>query len=156
MTRQYAFRSVVLLGLAMGAAVSLGCGNRNSDDDFNPVGQLAVETGQGPVSYVAPQDGTIYVYGGKDNNLVYSGPIKKGETLSVEPKEKRLMIDGRVISSSLDTGNRTRIYLDSREEMSASGGTTSVRTSTGNAPDRVIVEHGPRSTEYRPTDAQSR
>lgn len=155
MTRKLPYISVILLGVAL-AATSVGCGNRNNNDNFIPVGQLAVE-GEGPVSYVAPRDGTIYVYGGNDNNLVYSGPIKKGETFSVEPKEKRLTIDGRIIQEgALDTGNRHRIYLDANDAMGSTGARTSGTTARSGSPDRVIIEHGPRSTEYRPVNPQSR
>lgn len=145
MTRHTTYLATIVTAIALGAA-TVGCANRNQDD-FVPVGQFATE-GEGALSYVAPQDGTVYVYGGKDNRLVYSGPIKRGETLSVDPRAKSLMIDGRVISGALDTGDRHRIYLDARD------GTTSVyresSSAAGTDPDRVIVERGARSTEYRP------
>ena len=86
------FRASVFLAFTVAAA--LGCSGQ--DRRMEPVGTL-VAIGGGPVSYRAPQDGTLYVYDDKIERLVYSGPIREGQVFSVDPRNKRLMLDGRII-----------------------------------------------------------
>lgn len=125
--------------LAIGLVTFAGCGGR--DKTMNPVGKLVAE-GDGAVSYRAPRDGTIYVYDGEIERLVYSGPIREGQVFSVDPRNKRLMLDGSVIQdNALDSGRRHKIYLKDNEPDSES--------SSGSNRDRVILEQGTRTTEYR-------
>jgi hypothetical protein len=132
------FRFSVLLAFTL--APALGCGGR--DRGMSPVGTL-VAVGGGPVSYRSPKDGTIYVYDDKIERLVYSGPIREGQVFSVDPKNGRLMLDGRVIQdNALRSGDRHRIYLRENEPVGTS-------TTIDRDRDRVIVEQGTRSTEYR-------
>ena len=128
----------VLLGLSLAAVT--GCGGR--DNSMTPVGKMVAE-GDGPVSYRAPKDGTIYVYDDKVERLIYSGPVREGQVFSVDPRNKRLMLDGQVIQdNALQSGNRHKIYLKENEPGTAG-------SSSGSSRDRVLVEQGTKTTEYR-------
>ena len=134
------FRAGILLAFTVAAVA--GCNGR--DDRMTPVGRLVAQGG-GAVSYRAPADGTIYVYDDRVEKLVYSGPIREGQVFSVDPRNQRLMLDGQVIQdNALDSGDRHKIYLKENEPGSVSQTTTIDRDR-----DRVIVEQGTKSTEYR-------
>ena len=133
------FRAGVLLAFTLAALA--GCGG--GDKPMTPVGKLVAQGGD-VFSYRAPSDGTIYVYDDRLEKLVYSGPIREGQVFSVDPRNKRLMLDGQVIQdNALDSGDRHKIYLKENEPDTVS------QTTTIDADrDRVIVEQGKQSTEY--------
>lgn len=128
--------------LAFALAALAGCSGR--DRAMTPVGKLVAQGGD-VFSYRAPSDGTIYVYDDRLEKLAYSGPIREGQTFTVDPRNKRLMLDGQVIQdNALESGDHHKIYLKENEPGSVSQTTTIDRNR-----DRVIVEQGTKSTEYR-------
>lgn len=65
-----------------------------------PAGQLA--------SFQAPDDGNVYVDGpghpGGPRHIVYSGLIRRGEVLTVDPSMGRLSINGKPLDATIETG----------------------------------------------------
>jgi hypothetical protein len=65
-----------------------------------PSGQLA--------SFQAPDDGNVFVDGpgrpGAPRHIVYSGLIRRGEVLTVDPSSGRLSINGKPLDATIETG----------------------------------------------------
>lgn len=65
-----------------------------------PSGQLA--------SFQAPDDGNVYVDGpghpGAPRHIVFSGLIRRGEVLTVDPASGRLTLNGKPIDATIETG----------------------------------------------------
>lgn len=65
-----------------------------------PSGQLA--------SFQAPDDGNVYVDGpgrpGESRHIVYSGLIRRGEVLTVDPSSGKLSLNGKPIDATIETG----------------------------------------------------
>lgn len=102
------FLSVPVLGLAVSLG-AVGCANERHDE-IPENATLNVEGGQ-QLAFRAPQDGTVYVYDTGDDAMVYSGHVKKGHLLVVDPDKDRITVDGRtVLEKSLDN-ERRRIFF---------------------------------------------
>lgn len=65
-----------------------------------PSGQLA--------SFQAPDDGNVYVDGpgrpGAPRHIVYSGLIRRGEILTVDPSSGQLTLNGKPLDATIETG----------------------------------------------------
>jgi hypothetical protein len=59
--------------------------------------QLVAEAPGQMASFQAPDDGTVYVDGpGKSSrHIVYSGLIRRGEIVTVDPQNERLIVNGK-------------------------------------------------------------
>jgi hypothetical protein len=73
-----------------------------------PFSQLVAEAPGQTASFQAPDDGTVYVDGpghpGQPRHIIYSGLIRRGEVLTVDPSAKELLINGKTVAASLDEG----------------------------------------------------
>src|SRR5687768_24119 len=58
--------------------------------------RMAAE-GDGKVSATATEAGMVYISDRHENRLLYSGDIKSGEVVSVDPEANQVTIDGRVV-----------------------------------------------------------
>jgi hypothetical protein len=98
---------VLLLVAACGSmAVLSGCARPYGVPPFTslvaeaPSGQLA--------SFQAPDDGNVYVDGpgrpGRPRHIVYSGLIRRGEVLTVDPSTGRLTLNGKPLDATIETG----------------------------------------------------
>lgn len=72
--------------------------------------QLVAEAPAGQVSsFQAPDDGNVYVDGpgkpGQPRHIVYSGLIRRGEVLTVDQSSGRLLLNGKPLEVTIDTGN---------------------------------------------------
>ena len=107
MTKQITLSAFLGLGLAVG-----GCA-KDRHEAIPPSANLVSEA-EGDIKYTAPQDGEIYVYDRAEDELIYSGRIRKGETLSLEPEddEDKIRIETQVVSTEdLKEGNKHRIFF---------------------------------------------
>src|SRR5688572_25624908 len=88
--------------VALGASLMLGLAGCASDDldeplatnsrtidgdarDDVPAGATLMKEGHEPLMFQAPGDGTVWVYNSSDKRLVYSGGIRAGQTVHVDP-----------------------------------------------------------------------
>lgn len=95
----------VLAACGFAAALS-GCARPYGVPPFTslvaeaPSGQLA--------SFQAPDDGNVYVDGpgrpGAPRHIVYSGLIRRGEVLTIDPTSGRLTLNGKPIDATIETG----------------------------------------------------
>ena len=72
-----------------------GCAGRLPEATGLPPGAVLVtETPDYKVGFVAPEDGTIYIFQrGKETFLRYSGPIKQGAMFTLDPETNVAMVD---------------------------------------------------------------
>src|SRR5215204_4468832 len=68
--------------------------------------------GQKELAFRATEPGTVYVYNRNDNKMVYSGEMRRGETLSIDPNQDRVTLDGRtVLEKGLDNNETLRVFF---------------------------------------------
>ena len=152
--------SVASLALSVFA---IGCASERHED-IPPRAMLSAE-GAGVLTYTAPEDGTIYVYDARGDRLVYTGDVEKGQTFQVDPSERRITLDGRVIQDkALATGNQHKIFFEQdaraaaeKEEMKEMKEDIKEMKRSEVQPagsGSVIIEdvEGKRTTELRPAE----
>ena len=94
------------------AASAAGCASNQSDV---PIGAKMVAEGNKKLTYQAPHDGTIYVYDDDANRLIYTGDIRRDQTLSIDTKSDDITIEGRRATEwDLDPDHRMQIYFNER------------------------------------------
>ena len=99
---------VAALCLGVGA---IGCSSEPKAEQVPAVAQMLVQ-GDQQLAYTAQRDGEIFVYDSDDRKLIYSGQIEKGQTVSVDPEEDKVLVDNRlVVEKDIHAGNRHRIYF---------------------------------------------
>jgi hypothetical protein len=81
-----------LLTIATAAALT-GC---SSDyDQLAPSGTASMH-GTDPMTVQAPADGQLSIYDQSIENLIYSGPIRKGQLVVIDPISKDVTVNGLV------------------------------------------------------------
>jgi hypothetical protein len=98
---------------ALGLGLVLGGCAKDRHEAIPPSATLVSEA-QGDIRYTAPEDGEVYVYDQSEDELIYSGRIRKGETLSLEPEddEDKIRIESQVVSTEdLKEGNKHRVFF---------------------------------------------
>lgn len=109
LSRKIAITTILLSGAA---AVS-GCSyDRNS---FIPPSATVVTEGNSRLSYTAPDDGDIYLFNRRTNEIVYSGKIEKDQSLVADPQQNQITLDGRMLSqNTLVAGDDYRVFFEPR------------------------------------------
>jgi uncharacterized protein YcfL len=106
--------SLLLLAvLACGLTVCglTGCA-ANDTNTLTATGTVVVE-GDSPTKMVAPDNGQITVYDVSDDKTIWTGLIKKGQTLELNPMNKQLTLDGLACNrDDLKSGHQLRISFD--------------------------------------------
>ena len=90
---------IAALGLAVGCAQPYG---------VPPASQLVAEAPGEAAAFSAPDSGTVYVSGPSSNgqrHLIYTGWVRLGETITVDPANQRLVVDGKRTEVAIHGGN---------------------------------------------------
>src|SRR6476661_3723042 len=86
---------VCALGVISGIS---GCGPNQRPYGVPVRGQLVAEAAGHAASFTAPKYGTIWVAGpghpGQERYIVFSGLIKSGQTVTVDPEKHEVTVDG--------------------------------------------------------------
>ena len=87
-------------------AISTGCAGRLPEATGLPDGAVLVtETPDYKVGFVAPEDGTVYIFQrGKETFLRYSGPIKRDALFTLDPETNVAMIDQKEVDVVIPGG----------------------------------------------------
>jgi hypothetical protein len=102
--------AVLGLGLAFGA---VGCADRYRDV---PSDAVILREGKHALSATANHTGTIYVYDDSAHKMVYSGPVKKGDDIKIDPTADRILVNGRTVSQQeLDNAHKFKIFMDEHD-----------------------------------------
>lgn len=83
-----------------------------------PKGVPIVRDDKGVVNWTAPDSGRIYITEGGTNNLLFQSRVKKGDTISIDPKRKRINFNGSDIRTEMDPEFKHRIFFDAGERLS--------------------------------------
>jgi hypothetical protein len=86
-----------------------GCGPNMRPYGVPFGGSLVGEAAGKAASFTSPRDGTVWVAGpghpGQDRYIVYSGWIKAGQTITVDPQAHSVTVNGEQQKASLEGGN---------------------------------------------------
>jgi hypothetical protein len=98
------------VGVAALALFAGGCASNQADI---PADADMVAEGNKKLTYQVPRDGTVYVYDDDANRLIYTGEVRRGQTVSIDSADDDIMIDGRRATEwDLDPDHRIQIYFD--------------------------------------------
>ena len=89
-----------------------------SENRHVPPGALMLAEGNQRLTARADYDGTVYIIDTDRDQLVYSGKIEEGQTVSIDPREDEIRIDNNVVvEDRLRSGNRHRIFFERGEKV---------------------------------------
>jgi hypothetical protein len=113
--------SALVLGIGL---LSTGCGSQHPESVPADAQSVAKQTGTNAVNFTAPRDGTVYVYDRTQKEMLYSGRVRQGETLELDPKRDKVRLEGRVVmEKDLRDLNQYQVWFD--EEGAAPSGAAS-------------------------------
>lgn len=133
---------VAAICLGVGA---IGCSSEPRAEQIPPNARMAIQ-GDRQLAYTAPRAGEIFVYDSDDDTLLYSGKVEKGQVVSVDPEEDKIMLDNQlVVEKDIHAGNRHRIYfIPDREDERIIEKSTTIRERSAAEPaaaERSAAEH---------------
>ena len=111
--------------LAVGGCETLGLGGGDDNNNDRPIASSAdtkgrtVADGKGVRSFAAPSDGTVRLYDTDRDELIYEGPLRRGQTFKVTPDDDKAEVDGdTVYDRNLERDDRHRITFapESRDD----------------------------------------
>ena len=142
--------AVLGLGLTLGA---VGCAERYRDV---PDDAVTLRDAKGGLTAHANHTGNVYVYDESAKKMIYSGQVRDGDSISVEPTADRIVVNGKTVSQQeLDNNHRYRVFLDEKEmrDRGIAYDTDTARTS-GDGRTTVIERQGD-STVIRQPDSNT-
>jgi hypothetical protein len=77
---------------------------------------LVAEAPGEAASFRAPREGTVWVAGpgGSKDHVIFSGQIHLGETLSIDPSQNELVLDGHTMVAAVHSGSSYQIFFKPR------------------------------------------
>ncbi len=134
---QIAAPAVLGLGLTFGA---VGCADRYHEV---PTDAVVLREGKHALSATANHAGTIYVLDDSRHKMIYSGPVNKGDDVSIDPTADRITVNGKTVTQQeLDNDHKFKILMDEKmvngrpvtaNDMSMEEGKTTVITKQGDS-----------------------
>jgi hypothetical protein len=117
-------RNVSILTISsLGMLMAVGCASRHEAIPSSAT-MVAENQGRGHIDFVAPRDGQVYVEDHTAHKLLYSGEVREGQHLNVEPIKDRITVDEQMVRDQkirdLDNvrvffkGDRNADYASSR------------------------------------------
>ena len=80
--------------------------------------------GMPAVNFTAPADGMVYVYDRSAKQMLYSGRVRQGESLELDPMRNNIRLAGSVVmEKDLRDLNEYQVWFD--EDAAATSGTGS-------------------------------
>lgn len=131
MLRLRQFAVVAVCGSVLSIGGLVGCTHERP----NSLGGNAIlaVSGNKTLTYTAPSDGVITVNDVRSEDVIYSGRVKKGESVVVDVDDSRINVGGRVVAQKrLNRIHEHRIYFEPAAETmeSSSSVTQTTRTET--------------------------
>jgi hypothetical protein len=100
--------TLTLVAIGIFAALA-GCAGRPVG--VPPFSHLVAQAPSQVASFQAPDDGTVYIAGpghwGEDRHLTYSGLVRRGEIVTVDPVAGKLLINSKLQDATIDTGKKS-------------------------------------------------
>jgi hypothetical protein len=92
-----------------------GCASERPKSVPEGARQLGKHSGTSSFVFTAPNDGEVFIYDRSANKIVYSGRVRRGESLQVNAKDDRITLAGRVVSEeNLRDLDEFEIWFDER------------------------------------------
>ena len=77
-----------------------------------PAEASVMKEGHEPLLFEAPSDGTVWVYDASDRRLVYTGAIRAGQTVHVDPDHDFVLMNGKkVMDMKMDDFDKHQILF---------------------------------------------
>ena len=109
--------------IAILAAVVGGCAPERPESVPADAKSVAKQTGSNPLNFTAPDDGTVYIYDRSQQKMVYSGRVREGETLEIDPKRDNIRLEGRVVlEKQLRDLHQYQVWFDEEHSAAAPAG----------------------------------
>jgi hypothetical protein len=110
MTRPFAIRLMSAALLFGACSTSGGCSARARAGI--PVEAERVAEAKGELVYQVPAGGEAYILDVSDNKIVWSGHLREGETLTIQPEADRVAVDLQSVAEpDLNQNHRFTVYL---------------------------------------------
>jgi hypothetical protein len=104
------YTSTFVVGIGLLAA---GCAKDRPESVPADARSVAKQGGTQPVNFTAPRDGTVYVYDRTSQKMLYSGRVRQGETLELDPMRNKVRLEGRVVmEKNLRDLNQYQVWFD--------------------------------------------
>ena len=130
-------RALGCAGALLLVAMMAGCAPERPESVPADARSVARQSGSQPVNFTAPSDGTAFVYDRSAQKMVYSGRLKHGETLELDPRRNGVRVDGRqVVEAKLRDLNEYQVWFDAEPQSTPSGSSTAgsrITVKTGGA-----------------------
>jgi hypothetical protein len=103
-------RIACVMACALGVLGGLaGCGANKRPYGVPIRGQLVAEAAGHTASFTAPKYGTVWIAGpghpGEERYIVFSGLIKSGQTVTVDPEKREVLLDAEKQKAQIIGGN---------------------------------------------------
>jgi hypothetical protein len=112
--------------LLMGSlALLVGCAERHSA--IPKSARLMAEDRASKVDFVAPDDGQVFVEDNSSNKLLYSGTMREGERLAINPIKDQITINGQMVrDQKIRDLNEVRVFFQPDPSANVAGSRTTV------------------------------
>jgi hypothetical protein len=112
--------TVAALSMAWLSVVAAGCAKDRPKSVPADAQSVAKQTGTNPVNFTAPNDGTVYVYDRSAKKMLYSGRVRRGETLELDPRRDEVRLESRVVmNKDLRDLNKYQVWFDAEGAVPA-------------------------------------
>ena len=143
----------IIRGLFAAIAISAaGCAHQTGPNV--PPGAPSIATGSQDVAYTAPQDGRMYIQDDFDKRVVYSGQVRKGQTVRFDQRQDAVLLDGTVAAQGIRGGwHQHTMFFEAAPQQaqpaaaSAMGTTAAPASNVLKVPVKVEVQTQPAHTE---------
>jgi hypothetical protein len=169
MIRSPYFAAPVALAASMLLGVA-GCASQDLDEplasdsrpirdetrDDVPAGARLIKEGHEPLLYQVPSDGTVWVYNASDRRLVYTGAVRAGQSVHVDPDHDFVLVNGKkVVDMKMDDFDNHQILF---APLATGSQTTAIQPpapaqAPGQAP-AVIVQPNPVKIQQQPGEVR--
>ena len=100
-------------GALLLALAACGCGPERPSSVPADARSVAKQSGANPITFTAPEDGTAFLYNRSTSKMIYSGRLKRGDTIEVDPKRNEIRVDGRTaLQPELRDLNEYQMWFD--------------------------------------------
>lgn len=107
------------------ALILAGCAERHRAIPSSA--RLMAEDRASKVDFVAPDDGQVFVEDNSSNKLLYSGTIREGERLAINPLKDQITINGQMVrDQKIRDLNEVRVYFQPDPSASVAGARTTI------------------------------
>jgi hypothetical protein len=118
-----------------------------------PAGATLMKEGHEPLLFQAPSDGTVWVYNDSDERLVYTGALRAGQNVQVDPDHDFVTVDGRkVVDTKMDDFDRHQILFGPSSLTAAPAHPAQPAGVT--IPPTVTVQPNPVTIQPQPTEVR--